>query len=137
MLLEVDCVSAKKRGDKWPTSPKSSRKKVKLVLDPSLISSPSPLSPSPNMSLSPWTYEYTYDESRFPSRIYEARCGKTGCLTTDGFEDLGLQSEPILYQILVLKRVKPKRGKKAFYRLESKTIKVGCTCVRPRVIPQM
>ncbi|KAM4633770.1 interleukin 17a/f3 [Polymixia lowei] len=104
-----------------------------------------------NMSLSPWTYSDTYEESRLPNRLYQARCQTSGCLSLQGGgEDLSLEAKPIYYQVLVLHRVQrgersQRRGgrtggrkatKKYDFRLETKLITVGCTCVRPSIVPQ-
>ncbi|KAK3516740.1 hypothetical protein QTP70_022532 [Hemibagrus guttatus] len=78
----------------------------------------------------------SYDESRIPSRIFEAKCERTGCLSKDGNEDAGLESKPIFYQFLVLRRVKGKKKNYSF-RLEKHTASVGCTCVVPNVVSHM
>ncbi|XP_018550286.1 interleukin 17a/f3 [Lates calcarifer] len=123
-------------------------KKVRLVLDPSVqpqITSTSPSSIA-NMSLSPWTYRDTYVASRLPSRISHAQCLTSSCRSLQGEgEDAALEAKPIYYQVLVLHRVPKqqqnnKRGRKArnkfVFRLGTEVITVGCTCVRPSVIPQ-
>ncbi|NP_001018626.1 interleukin 17a/f3 precursor [Danio rerio] len=92
--------------------------------------------PSPDRSLSPWTYTTSVDESRIPSTISEAKCEKRGCLTKDGEEDLGLESQPIYYQINILRRVKKKNSTFYALKLETKKVSVGCTCVLPIVLPQ-
>ncbi|GAA6233907.1 interleukin-17F-like [Lates japonicus] len=123
-------------------------RKVRLVLDPSVqpqIASTSPSSIA-NMSLSPWMYRDSYMASRFPSRISHAQCLTSSCLSLRGEgEDAALEAKPIYYQVLVLYRV-PKQqqnnkgGRKArnkyVFRLRTEVIPVGCTCVRPSVIPQ-
>ncbi|XP_017287889.1 interleukin 17a/f3 [Kryptolebias marmoratus] len=117
---------------------------VRLVLDHSVksylyIQSASSLA---NTSLSPWTYTNSIDLSRFPERISQAKCQTSGCLGLQGNEDLTLQAKPIKYQVLVLRRVPrktaaKKRGKKKYdYVLGTEVITVGCTCVRPGVVPQ-
>ena len=64
----------------------------------------------------------------------EAHCLLKGCLDSAGKEDLNLSSRPIMHQVLVLRRVKPAGGAQSYhYRLESRLIAVGCTCVRPMV----
>ncbi|XP_023270984.1 interleukin-17F-like [Seriola lalandi dorsalis] len=122
-------------------------KVVRLVLDPSVqpqIVSMSALSIA-NMSLSPWTYRDSYDASRWPQRISHAQCQTSGCLSLQGEgEDSSLDAQPIYYQVLVLHRVPRQRqnnkggrkGKKYEYRLGMEVITVGCTCVRPSVVPQ-
>ncbi|XP_051954110.1 interleukin-17F-like [Xyrauchen texanus] len=109
--------------------------KMWVILDPTLNISTF-ASPSPNRSLSPWTYETSYDSSQIPFKISEAKCDKRGCLNENGEEDLGLESKPIFYQIHVLRRVKGKNKRYAL-KLESKIISVGCTCVFPIVVPQI
>ncbi|KAF1376314.1 hypothetical protein PFLUV_G00210220 [Perca fluviatilis] len=121
---------------------------VRLVLDPSMqpqIASTS-ASTIANMSLSPWTYRDSCEESRLPRRISHAKCLTSGCLSLQGGgEDAGLEAKPIYYQVLVLHRVPRKRySKKAGrmrmnqydFRLGTEVISVGCTCVRPSVVPQ-
>uniref|UniRef100_A0A4W5LPL7 Interleukin 17a/f3 n=1 Tax=Hucho hucho TaxID=62062 RepID=A0A4W5LPL7_9TELE len=120
---------------------------VGLVLDPNLMTAVCPVLHIANRSLSPWTYRDTYDETRVPQRISQAQCQRSGCLTPEGSEDMGLESKPILHQTLVLRRVqgekgssggRRKKGKKKgyYYRLESEIINVGCTCVRPSIFTQ-
>ncbi|XP_036437299.1 interleukin 17a/f3 [Colossoma macropomum] len=111
-------------------------RKLWISLDQDLINPSDSSLLSPNLSTSPWTYEASYDESRIPSRIFEAKCERKGCVTKDGHEDTALQSKPVYYQILVLRRVKSKKKKYAL-RLEKMTISVGCTCTLPTVISQM
>ncbi|XP_040920799.1 interleukin 17a/f3 [Toxotes jaculatrix] len=120
-------------------------KTVRLFLDPSIQSQIARTSASSiaNMSLSPWTYSDTYVASRLPRRISQAQCLTTGCLSLQGGgEDASLEAKPIYYQVLVLHRVPRRRtkgGRKAKrydLRLGMEVISVGCTCVRPSVIPQ-
>ncbi|XP_044185522.1 interleukin 17a/f3 [Thunnus albacares] len=129
----------------WGTGLKG--KTVRLILDSSVqpqIASTSPSSIA-NMSLSPWTFKDSDVASRLPRRIPQAQCLTSGCLSFQGGgEDAALEAKPIYYQVLVLHRVprqrqKNKRGKKAKkydLRLGTEVISVGCTCVRPIVIPQ-
>ncbi|XP_028999810.1 interleukin 17a/f1 [Betta splendens] len=87
-----------------------------------------------NASISPWTYNVSHDSSLFPPLLSEARCLLQGCLNADGLEDLSLESRPIMQQVLVLRRVGSGRtGDHHGYhfRLESRVIAVGCTCIRP------
>ncbi|KAF7660949.1 hypothetical protein LDENG_00272300 [Lucifuga dentata] len=93
-----------------------------------------------NSSISPWTYNITFDDSLFPPYLAEARCSLQGCLDSDGLEDLSLESKPIMHQVLLLRRIKPdmEAGPEAghhsyLYRLESRLIAVGCTCVQPSI----
>ncbi|XP_051511876.1 interleukin 17a/f3 isoform X2 [Myxocyprinus asiaticus] len=116
-------------------SSRNLKKDMWVILDPTLNISTF-ASPSPNRSLSPWTYETSYDDSRIPLQISEAKCEKRGCLNENGEEDLGLESKPIFYQIHVLRRVKGK-NKRYTLKLENKIISVGCTCVLPIVVPQI
>ncbi|CAB1335378.1 unnamed protein product [Coregonus sp. 'balchen'] len=103
-----------------------------LRLDPSDLVPSHSIRPIWNHSISPWTYNTTYDNRRFPPIISEVRCSLEGCLNVAGKEDRNLESKPIFYQILVLWKVMGS-GKKCHYRLESKVISVGCTCVRPTI----
>ncbi|TRY99835.1 hypothetical protein DNTS_014889, partial [Danionella cerebrum] len=93
-------------------------------------------SPSPERSLSPWTYKTSSDNSRIPSNIPEAQCKTKGCLTANGEEDLSLESKPIYYQINVLRKIKSKNARHYSLKLETKLVSVGCTCVSPTVVPQ-
>ncbi|XP_045917280.1 interleukin 17a/f3, partial [Micropterus dolomieu] len=123
-------------------------KTVRLVLDPSVQTQINSMSSSniPNMSISPWTYRDTCEANRLPRQISEAHCLTSGCLSPQGGgEDAGLEAKPIYYQVLVLHRVPKQRlntkgGRKARktydFRLGTKMISVGCTCVRPSVLPQ-
>ncbi|XP_026196379.1 interleukin 17a/f3 [Anabas testudineus] len=121
-------------------------KTVRLVLDPSVqpqIASRSASSIS-NLSLSPWTYRDTCVASRLPMRLSHAQCLTSGCLSLQGGgEDAALEAKPIYYQVLVLHRVPRRRHNKKGeskakydFRLGTEVITVGCTCVRPSVIPQ-
>ncbi|XP_061073179.1 interleukin 17a/f1 isoform X2 [Conger conger] len=108
---------------------------VDLILDSSSMSSPIPLYQIGNNSLSPWTMSYTNYSNLFPSKIAEAKCQLKGCLNDEGQEVMHFESKPIYHQILVLRRVETKHKNYA-YKLETKTISVGCTCVRPNVMHQ-
>ncbi|KAG9344766.1 hypothetical protein JZ751_010453 [Albula glossodonta] len=108
---------------------------VQLLLDPYVISKSPPAPPPGRNSLSPWNYSYIHDDNLFPSRIAQAECLSTSCLDYKGWNDQDLESKPIHHQILVLRRIKG-RGKKNIFRLESRTIRVGCTCVFPNIIHQ-
>ncbi|XP_023203656.1 interleukin-17F-like [Xiphophorus maculatus] len=122
-------------------------KTMQLALDPSVKSYLSHTSASniANLSLSPWTYIDSYNSSRLPQKILQANCSTFGCLNLQGRgEDATLQVKPIKYQVLVLyrtlkKRNNNKKGKKQnkyIFMLGTEEITVGCTCVRPTVIPQ-
>ena len=74
------------------------------------------------------------DDSLFPPVLSEAHCLLHGCLDSEGREDRSLESRPIMHQVLVLRRVRSVEGGHSYhYRLESRLISVGCTCVRPVV----
>ncbi|XP_034016861.1 interleukin 17a/f1 [Thalassophryne amazonica] len=104
---------------------------VALELDPKALHLPKHIRPVENVSISPWTYNISKDDSMFPPVMSEARCLLNGCLDSEGVEDLNLESRPIFHQVLVLRRVKPASvGHSYHYRLESRLITVGCTCVR-------
>ncbi|XP_014829438.1 PREDICTED: interleukin-17F-like [Poecilia mexicana] len=121
-------------------------KTMKLVLDSSVKSylSHSYASNIANLSLSPWTYIDTYNSSRLPQKILQANCSTSGCLNLQGRgEDATLEAKPIKYEVLVLyrtlKKKNNKKGKKQnkyIFMLGTEEITVGCTCVRPTVIPQ-
>ncbi|GAA6109195.1 interleukin 17a/f1 [Tachysurus ichikawai] len=89
--------------------------------------------PIHNDSISPWEIRYTYDSNRIPSYLPEAHCLLSGCLNQNGDEMLELESRRIFWQVLVLQRVRRGDDKSYYFRLEHKTISVGCTCVRPYV----
>ncbi|XP_072237271.1 interleukin 17a/f1 [Leuresthes tenuis] len=105
---------------------------VPLMLDPSTLVPTKSIHPLENASISPWTYNITTDNSLLTPVMSEAHCLLKGCLDSEGKEDLNLRSRPIMHQVLVLRRVKPAGGA-YLYRLESRLIAVGCTCVRPLV----
>ncbi|XP_061602833.1 interleukin 17a/f3 [Cololabis saira] len=146
LVLVLACVSLVHAGRGRGKKAKS----VKLFLDPSQL----PLVPRSlhsninNMSLSPWTYSDSSDASRLPKRVSQARCLTSGCLSLHGEgEDATLEARPIQYEILVLHRVPWRRpggaggrtGRKArkyAFVLGTQVITVGCTCVRPTVVPQ-
>ncbi|XP_037542007.1 interleukin 17a/f3 [Nematolebias whitei] len=142
----VSLLSASKRSREVSVQGTGPRgRTVRLVLDPSVKSylySQSALNLA-NASLSPWIYTNSMNASRFPERISQAKCQTSGCLSLQGVEeDLTLEAKPIKYQVLVLHRVPwqtalKKGGKKKYeYVLGTEVITVGCTCVRPSVVPQ-
>ncbi|XP_026233363.1 interleukin 17a/f1 [Anabas testudineus] len=107
---------------------------VPLQLDFKALVPPKTIRPLENASISPWTYNVSRDDSLFPPLLSEARCLLQGCLNSDGLEDMSLESRPIMHQVLVLRRVRSAGTGEAnsyHYRLESRLIAVGCTCVRP------
>ncbi|XP_057200776.1 interleukin 17a/f1 [Triplophysa rosa] len=103
----------------------------RLFLDPEFKHSSDLIRPINNDSISPWTYTFKHDETLYPSNIAEAKCLLTGCLI-NGEEVHDYQSKPIISQILVLRKIHGDKHSYSF-RLEYKTISVGCTCVRPYV----
>ncbi|NWW09916.1 IL17F protein, partial [Oreocharis arfaki] len=80
-------------------------------------------------SLAPWDYRIDEDHDRFPRLIADAECRHSRCVNSEGQLDHSLNSVPIMQEILVLRR--EQRGCQQSYRLEKKTITVGCTCVTP------
>uniref|UniRef100_A0A8C9QT42 Interleukin 17a/f3 n=2 Tax=Scleropages formosus TaxID=113540 RepID=A0A8C9QT42_SCLFO len=118
------------------TSSKHNIETAKLILNPQVLSESPPPSNPFNNSLSPWEYRHIHDNNLFPDYIVQAECLKKGCLDSDGNEDMSVESRPIYHQILVLRRVMGNPKKQLNFRLETKTIKVGCTCVRPIVLSQ-
>ncbi|XP_028253312.1 interleukin 17a/f3 [Parambassis ranga] len=127
---------------KLGTRPKG--KTVRLVLDSSLLPhfASTSASANSNMSLSPWTYIESDVISRLPRKISQAQCLTKHCLSLQGEgEDAALDAKPITYQVLVLHRVMRQKAKKKAknkydFRLGTEMITVGCTCVRPSIIPQ-
>lgn len=77
------------------------------------------------------------DAALFPP-LAEARCLFQGCLDSEGQEDLSLESKPIMRQVLLLRKVSSEEGAGHSYhfRLESRLVAVGCTCIRPVVLHQ-
>nr|ALV83410.1 interleukin 17A/F1 [Miichthys miiuy] len=107
---------------------------VPLQLDASALVATKIIRPLENASISPWTYNVSHDESLFPPMLSEARCLLQGCLDSKGQEDLNLESRPIMHQVLLLRRVRSAGSVHSYhFRLESRLITVGCTCVRPVV----
>uniref|UniRef100_A0A8D2ZY99 Interleukin 17a/f1 n=1 Tax=Scophthalmus maximus TaxID=52904 RepID=A0A8D2ZY99_SCOMX len=104
---------------------------VPLQLDTSALVPTTNIIPLENSSISPWTYNVSHDDDLFPRILSEARCLLKGCLDSEGQEDRSLESRPIMHQVLLLRRFKPARaGHSYIYRLESRLMAVGCTCVR-------
>ncbi|XP_073673276.1 interleukin 17a/f3 [Garra rufa] len=134
LTLTLNGASSEKKSKRKRKS--KCEKKGKWVRFDSSVNLSMNVPPSPSRSLSPWTYEESYDDSRIPSKISEAKCEKKGCLTKDGEEDLGLESKPIYYQINILRRVKCKNNTRYTLKLETKIVSLGCTCVLPVVVPQ-
>ncbi|XP_022606149.1 interleukin-17F-like [Seriola dumerili] len=110
---------------------------VPLQLDANSLVPSRNIRPLENDSISPWTYNVSHDDSLYPSVLSEAHCLLQGCLDSEGQEDRSLESRPIMHQVLVLRRVRPAgAGQNYHYRLESRLMAVGCTCVRPIVTQQ-
>ncbi|XP_056125461.1 interleukin 17a/f3 [Rhinichthys klamathensis goyatoka] len=139
LILGVECDSSEKKSKRNGKSKRLGAGRIKkglwVVQDSSPYSSMS-ASLSPSRSLSPWTYETSFNDSRIPQKISEAKCEKRGCITEDGEEDFGLESKPIYYQINVLRRVKGKNKTHYALKLETISVSLGCTCVLPIVVPQ-
>ncbi|KAF3686169.1 Interleukin-17F [Channa argus] len=134
MLADAAAVAKHKK-----TSDGTEGDTVPLQLNPRALLAPRTIRPLENASISPWTYNVSHDDSLFPPVLSEARCLLQGCLNSDGQEDLSLESRPIMHQVLVLRRVRPAgagAGHNYHYRLESRVIAVGCTCVRPNILHQ-
>ncbi|CAL9701321.1 unnamed protein product [Knipowitschia caucasica] len=109
---------------------------VPLQLNTEVLAPAAPLRSLQNSSISPWTYDYKYDESLYPSHSFaEARCLLSGCLNLRGTEDSNLSSRLIKHQVLQLRRVKSSNGT-YYFRLEQRLRAVGCTCVRNTYIQQ-
>ncbi|XP_005815002.2 interleukin-17F-like [Xiphophorus maculatus] len=128
MMAEAASKHPRKRSDD------SVEQTVSLQLDPALLLPSRNPRPLHNASISPWTYNTSHDESLFPPTLSEARCLLKGCLDLEGKEDQNLQSRLIWYQVMVLKRVRTEGAEHSYhYRLETRNIPVGCTCVRHMV----
>ncbi|XP_075939314.1 interleukin 17a/f1 [Anarhichas minor] len=146
MMMTTEAAAMPKGGGQSKHSARTHRKSsdgatvqtVPLQLDPNVVVPPRTMRPLQNVSISPWTYNVSHDDSLFPPVLSEALCLLKGCLDSDGREDLSLESKPIMQQVLLLRRVKsssagPEAGPGYHYRLETRLIAVGCTCVRPVV----
>ncbi|XP_076155962.1 interleukin 17a/f1 [Alosa pseudoharengus] len=117
----------------WVAQSKHAGKKphAYLLLNHSIPETPHIRSYS-NSSLSPWAYNISHEDDRFPADIFDAYCLHTGCLTVKGEETQDLLSVPIKRQILVLRRKADRKGEN-YFMLDYMTITVGCTCVHPHV----
>ncbi|MED6257669.1 hypothetical protein ATANTOWER_029315 [Ataeniobius toweri] len=130
MIMMVTMTEAAPKHNK-KHSDNSAEETVSLLLNPDALVPSRNLRPLENASISPWTYNTTSDDSLFPPVLSEAQCLLLGCLDLYGKEDLNLRSRPIMHQVLVLRRIKREGpGHNYYYRLESRLIAVGCTCVR-------
>uniref|UniRef100_UPI0037E7316A interleukin 17a/f1 n=1 Tax=Semicossyphus pulcher TaxID=241346 RepID=UPI0037E7316A len=134
MLITSEAAAVSKRSAKTHKKSSEGSQTVHLQLDPDTFGPTKNVRPLQNASISPWTYNVTHDESLFPPMLSEARCLLQGCLDSEGQEDLSLESKPIMHQVLLLRRVRSVGGGDNYhYRLETRLIAVGCTCVRPVV----
>ncbi|KAM4744343.1 uncharacterized protein FYW61_000448 [Anableps anableps] len=133
MMMMVATAEAAPKHHRKPSGG-SAEETVSLHLDPSVLLPSRNFRPLQNASISPWTYQMSHNESLFPPIMSEARCLLQGCLDLEGKEDHNLMSKPIMYQVMVLRRVKKEgAGPDYHYHLESRLIPVGCTCVRHTV----
>ncbi|XP_028437337.1 interleukin 17a/f1 [Perca flavescens] len=145
MMMMSEAAAMPKPGGQSKHSAKTHRKlsdgatveTVPLEIDPNTLVPIRTIRPLQNASISPWTYNVSHDDTLFPPVLSEARCLLHGCLDSEGREDLNLESRPIMHQVLLLRRVKSTgaggAGHGYHYRLESRLIAVGCTCIRPIV----
>ncbi|XP_068175398.1 interleukin 17a/f1 [Antennarius striatus] len=139
MMMSAEAAAVMKHSSKThrKSSDGATLETVPLQLDPNTLVPSRTIRPLANASISPWTYEVSHDESLFPPMLSEARCSLSGCLDKEGQEDLSLESKPIMHQVLLLRRVRSSgAGSSYHYRLESRLVAVGCTCVRPVVQQQ-
>ncbi|XP_054471836.1 interleukin-17F-like [Anoplopoma fimbria] len=150
MMMTTEAAAMPKAGGHSKHSARTHRKSsdgavvetVPLQLDPSALVVSRSIRPLQNASISPWTYNISRDDSLFPPVLAEARCLLRGCLDSEGRENLNLESRPIMHQVLLLRRVKStgagsEAGHSYHYRLETRLIAVGCTCIRPVVKHQV
>ncbi|XP_041797565.1 interleukin 17a/f1 [Chelmon rostratus] len=146
MMMTTEAAAMPRAGSQSKHSAKADRKSsdgamvetVPLQLDPNALAVTGNIRPLENASISPWTYNISYDESLLPPRLSEAHCLLSGCLDSEGQEDRNLRSRPIMRQVLLLRRVRSAGAESGaehsyHFRLESRLIAVGCTCVRPVV----
>ncbi|XP_068089325.1 interleukin-17F-like [Hyperolius riggenbachi] len=75
------------------------------------------------------------NHNRIPSVILEARCHNDWCVDSEGKADHNLNSVPIQHEILVLHR--EVKGCVLSFKLETKMVTVGCTCVYPVVTERL
>uniref|UniRef100_A0A3P8R9Y3 Interleukin 17a/f1 n=1 Tax=Astatotilapia calliptera TaxID=8154 RepID=A0A3P8R9Y3_ASTCA len=86
-----------------------------------------------NASISPWTYN-SFNHLLSPRFLHPQRSlPAAGLPELTGQEDRNLESRPIMHQVLLLRRIRPEGSADYHYRLESRLISVGCTCVKPVV----
>ncbi|XP_032376580.1 interleukin-17C [Etheostoma spectabile] len=83
-------------------------------------------------SLSPWTYNITRDDSRFPHEIPVAVCLCNGCIINQR-EDTSYNSVPVMARMMVLRKTAcPQDTTKYAVKKVFENIAVGCTCVVPK-----
>ncbi|XP_053186952.1 interleukin 17a/f1 [Scomber japonicus] len=136
MMMMMSEVTAMPKGAKHhhPREHKdSSLETVPLQLDSNTMVPSKIIRPLENSSISPWTYKVSHDPSLHPAMLSEAVCVYRGCLDKEGLVDESLESKPIMHQVMLLRRVRSPGETNYHYRLESRLIAVGCTCVRPIV----
>ncbi|XP_063297685.1 interleukin-17F-like [Pelobates fuscus] len=80
-------------------------------------------------SLAPWDFSLDMDPNRYPMVISEANCLSSVCTDSSWNENPELISLPIQQDIMVLTR--EQKDCDYVYKLESKRVTVGCTCVWP------
>uniref|UniRef100_A0A674N8I7 Interleukin 17a/f1 n=1 Tax=Takifugu rubripes TaxID=31033 RepID=A0A674N8I7_TAKRU len=108
---------------------------VPLQLDPKNLVVTQNIRPLENVFVPLLCAAVSRDASLFPP-LAEARCLFRGCLDSEGQEDQSLESKPIMRQVLLLRKVSSEEGAGHSYhfRLESRLVAVGCTCIRPVVL---
>ncbi|XP_063325067.1 interleukin-17F-like [Pelmatolapia mariae] len=131
MMMITEAAAMPKTGR--PHSHGATLKTVSLQLDAKTLETHRHTRLLNNASISPWTYNVTTDDTLFPPFLSEAHCLLQGCLNSQGQEDRNLESRPIMHQVLLLRRIRPEGSADYHYRLESRLISVGCTCVKPVV----
>ncbi|XP_031179370.1 interleukin-17C-like [Sander lucioperca] len=83
-------------------------------------------------SLSPWKYNISRNDSRFPHEIAFAKCLCNGCII-NGREDTSYNSVPVVVKLVVLRKTPCPWDKTKFVvKNDSEAIAVGCTCVVPK-----
>ncbi|XP_051578602.1 interleukin 17a/f1 [Myxocyprinus asiaticus] len=130
LLISLGVEGAPSKKVLHKTAEESDPSSYRLILDSQFKPSSNPIRPINNDSISPWIYTFIQDKDLYPSKIAEAKCLLTGCLNIRNEEDNSYESKPIYRQILILRRVRGDKHNYSF-KLEYKTIAVGCTCVRP------
>ncbi|XP_062864049.1 interleukin 17a/f1 [Trichomycterus rosablanca] len=103
-----------------------------VILDPQIKNPARAVRPINSNSISPWKYTTSHDKNRIPEDLSEAQCLLKGCLNRTGEETMEVESRLIYRQIPVLYRVSDVKNN-IYFRMELKTIAVGCTCIQPYV----